>query len=89
MDADGKPLVLVLRSDDYYGNDLTEHLREILSKLHYETRECSSCGWITHEDETKKWTRCFECGRAICDTCVDDTEGATGANLSCCGCNGD
>ncbi len=51
--------------------DLARHLRDILSDLHYSTKQCVGCNWVDHEDE-EGWEECMKCGASICNDCSED-----------------
>lgn len=52
-------------------DDIIDRLREILSSLHYSTRECVNCNWIDHTDDYKS---CEECGEYICKECISEAQ---------------
>lgn len=67
-----RKLALLLKNKKADSNANVHCLRDALSNLHYDTRECSYCGWVDHEDELAK-QECLECNGPllICDDCVE------------------
>lgn len=47
-------------------DDIISHLRDVLSNLHYPTRACSGCGWVSLEDDIHT---CATCRRLVCEEC--------------------
>jgi hypothetical protein len=54
---------------------LCETLLEVLSNLHYATKECVACGWVMHE--SAQWEACRRCDWALCRACVDEARAAS------------
>ena len=59
---------IIAPNEDCDAEDLSNHARSILSKLHYSTVKCKSCHWFVHEDEVN-WYCCEYCDAYLCDDC--------------------
>ena len=65
--------------------DIISHLRDILSQIHYNTKQCVCCDWVVHEDN--KGYKCSKCEDFICENCYDD-HGNSSEKIFCENCEG-
>lgn len=61
-------LVVEVNQDKTDPADIIESLRNILSNLHYDTKQCELCDYVAHVDEM---FTCADCNISICQHCID------------------
>lgn len=66
-------VIRVLEHNSYL-NEIIDNLRETLGRLSYDTKKCSGCYNVVHEDETHFWDCCEDCGVNFCEECVEPEE---------------
>jgi hypothetical protein len=70
-----KETKVVIPENECNRSTLVDHLRDILSNLHYDTYICHYCGWVDRTGKNRNrgnWTTCHDCTSRICWFCYDE-----------------